>query len=152
MTALPGTPIEFTCMYHSPEPLQIVVIQYGQPVYWPENMYNASEMGGKVSWHSIVGQNRSVVQCMVRKMDQIVVGLISARVYPGLLKIVQQLVHCCARDSWVMGRVSFRRFICVAFRQLAGGIKVLFYCCSSYYLLLTYCEVEKLNEFIITVQ
>lgn len=92
--APPGTRIQFTCKYTSPEPLEIVVIEYGKPVFRADDVYQRWEKAAKKSWFSIVGDNQSVIQCMVRKMDATVVGLISSRVYPGLMKTVEAASVC----------------------------------------------------------
>lgn len=92
--APPGTRIQFTCKYRSPEPLEIVVIEYGKPVFRADDVYHRWEKGAKKSWFSIVGERQSVIQCMVRKMDETVVGLISSRVYPGLMKTVEAASVC----------------------------------------------------------
>lgn len=92
--APPGSRIQFTCKYTSPEQLEIVVIEHGRPAFRSDDEYNILEKGAKKSWFSIVGPNPQVVQCMVRKMDYTVVGLISSRVYPGLMKTVEAASVC----------------------------------------------------------
>lgn len=92
--APPGTRIQFTCKYRSPEPLEIVVIEQGRAAFRADDVFDRWEKGAKKSWFSIVNKNPTVVQCMVRKMDQMVVGLISSRVYPGLMKTVEAASVC----------------------------------------------------------
>lgn len=97
--APPGTRIQFTCKYRSPEPLEIVVIERGKPAFRADDAYRSWDKGAKKSWFSIVGENPTVIQCMVRKMDEMVVGLISSRVYPGLLKTnCRAALRQCVRE------------------------------------------------------
>lgn len=82
--APPGTLIKFTCKYRSEEPLEIVVIEHGRPTFRVTDAYQKFEKGARKTWWSTVGDKPSLVQCMVRRMDEFIVGLISSRVYPGL--------------------------------------------------------------------
>lgn len=96
--APPGTLINFTCKYHSQEPLEIIVIEHGRPAFSVDDAYQSYEKGARKSWFTTVDERATIVQCMVRKMDEFVVGLISARVYPGLLhkcREISLMPSCC---------------------------------------------------------
>lgn len=63
----------------------MIIIERGRPVFRADDEYHSYEKGARKAWYSEVDENPHIIQCMVMRMDQFVVGLISSRVYPGLV-------------------------------------------------------------------
>lgn len=82
--APPGTKIEFICKYRSHEPLQIIIVEYGLPRYCHSDIYGRTRFGGQKIFYSRVGYIPSVIQCYLKNIDDFIVGMVTARINPGL--------------------------------------------------------------------
>lgn len=80
-----GTSIAFTCKYSHKERLTIQVLEDGTSVWRKTDFYTLHKNGGSRSWYSTVGYNERKVECVVKDKDDIAVGLVSARIHPGLM-------------------------------------------------------------------
>lgn len=85
VVASPGTIVTFKCKYNSKgQDYNIQVLEDGTQVWKSSDKFYAYEFGAEKTWQMTVGCQPVVVECVVKNKENFVVGLITARVYPGL--------------------------------------------------------------------
>lgn len=79
-----GAYVTFRCKYQNHEQLNIVIIENGVATYRDTDYYLRCNDSGSKTWTIRVGFNPTFIQCMIQNKQRFVVGVLTARLYPGL--------------------------------------------------------------------
>lgn len=108
-----GTQVMFTCMYHNDEKLDIVILENGIPIFRNTDIYWCCEGRAYKQWFVEVNQLPTFIQCMIRNNQSFVVGVLTARLYPGLKSFLTIALHLCSiLPFYGAGMCVVRRHCC----------------------------------------
>lgn len=107
-----GAQVVFTCKYHNDEKLDILILENGIPMFRDTDIYMRCEGSAYKKWLVQVNPQPTFIQCMIRNKQSFVVGVLTARLYPGLKSFLTIALHLCSILPFYGAGMCFVRLHC----------------------------------------